>query len=93
MSRSSGSFADEEGQLLHLTHPQAAPVVLGGLGGQEVYAVPLREALLEAGVELGGAQGHAEAALDVEGDHAVVEQVGLTFGHYLQRAVAFHGYR
>ena len=78
---------DKEGELLHLGGPQPLAVVLGDLVGQEVHLVPLGEALLEPGVELGGAQGHAEAALDVKGDHAVVEQVGLPLGDDFQDAV------
>ena len=42
----------------------------------------------EPGVELSGGQGHGHAALDVEGDHAVEEQVVLALRDDLRLAVA-----
>ena len=65
----------------------ALPVVLGHLVGEEVHPIPRRETLLQPGVELSRGQRHGHAALDVEGDHAVEEQVVLALGDDLGLAV------
>ena len=62
-------------------------VVLRRLVREEVHAVALGEALLEPGVELGRRERDRHAALDVEGDHPVEEQVGLALGDPLDPAV------
>ena len=76
----------DQGQLLDLCRLEAQSVVLTGLHRQEEHAISLGVALAQAGVELGRAQGHGQAALDVEGHHAVEEHVDLAFIQYLQPA-------
>ena len=55
--------------------------------GQEIHAVTREETLFQSGVKLSSGQGNRHAALDVEGHHAVEEQVVLPFGNDLGLAV------
>ena len=79
--------ADEELELEELPGGQPSGVVLGDLLGQEVHAVAFWKPLAESGVELGGGERDRDAALDVEGDHAVEEQVALALGDHLGAAL------
>ena len=78
---------DEELELQDLADGHALLVVLGDLVGEEVHPITLRETLLQPGVELRCGQRHGHAALDVEGHHAVEEQVVLPLGDDLGLAV------
>ena len=82
-----GFVGDEELKLQNLPDGHALLVVLGHLLGQEVHAIPLGEPLDQPGVELSRGQRNGHAALDVEGHHAVEEQVVLTLGDDLGLAV------
>ena len=79
--------ADEEIELDQLAGGEASGVVLDDLFAQEEHAVAFGKSLAEPGVELGGRERDGDAALHVEGDHAVEEQVALAFGDDLGAAV------
>ena len=79
---------DEEVGLVQVPRPHPPAVVVGDLFGEEVHVVALREALGQPRVELRRREGDRHAALDVEGDHAVVEEVARAFDDRLGEAVA-----
>ncbi len=82
------SFAgDEDLKLQQLPDGHSLFVVPGGLFGKEVHAVPLRKALNKPGIEFRRGQGNGDAALDMEGHHAVEEKVVVTLGDGLRLAV------
>ena len=74
---------DEQGQLQERLRGQPLAVVLGDLLRQEEHAVALGEARGESGVELGCGERHHDAALHVEGDHAIEQQEVLPLGDHL----------
>src|SRR5438093_13112765 len=71
---------DEDGELQDLFDGHASFVVFGYLLGQEVHALALGETLAQPLVELRSRKRYGDATLDVEGNHAVEEQVVLALG-------------
>ena len=61
--------------------------------GRKKHAVALGEAGGQPGVELGGGERHQDAALDVEGDHAIEQQEVLALGDHLCAVVPGHEHR
>src|SRR5690606_1406985 len=71
---------NKELELQHLLYRHALPVVLRYLVRKEVHPVALREALSESGIEFRSGEGHHHPPSDMEGHHAVIEEVILPLG-------------
>ena len=75
-----GGFVDDEYfELDYLLRGQALLVVLDHLIGEEDHAVAFGEMAGQAGQEFSDRQGHRHVAKDVEGDHAIEQQMRLAF--------------
>ena len=74
-------------KLHHLADGHALLVVFGHLLGEEVHPIPLGEPLGKPGIELSRGQRNGNASLNMEGHHAVEEQVVLALGDDLGLAV------
>ena len=84
-----GLVGDEDLKLQDLPDRHALLVVLSHLFREEVHPVPLREPLQPL-IKLRRRQRHSHAALDVEGHHAVEQQIVLPLGDNLGLAILGH---
>ena len=72
---------NEKLKLKNLLDRHSLLIILSRLIRQEIHAFTHWEALFQARVELGSRQGNRYTSLDMEGDHAVEEQVILALGN------------
>ena len=85
-----GLVDDEDLELHHVLGRQALLVVLGDLFEEKDHAVAFGEAVGETGQELAERQGHGDVAQDMEGDHAVEQQMRLALVDDLHPPVLGH---